>query len=274
METFKKCFAFLKSNKLWRWLAIALGVLIIIALAGKIFYSKHDENRPIIIGVVTDIHAGNQDTRKEGLEENNILHPIDFEKNFGSALKQMKDCDFILALGDNLNSSSKKYAEKLKKAAEEYPVIWTKGNHENDETFKLFHELNNYYFVDKGNWRIIVLDNGNINHSVDYQKSEYIPRGYMEPEQVEWLKGALKTDKKIVVSMHVPIFDRFNPGKIYSDQEYLAKMFEESGNVKYVLAGHFHITDWHEKINGIDYYILPSLSLEGGEGYYLKLELK
>lgn len=259
--------------KKWHKIGIMLAVIIIALGTAKIIFDKHEKNKMITIGVVTDIHAGNQDVRKEGLEENNILYPINFEKNLKSALENMKDCDYVLTLGDNLNSSSKKYAEKLKKTTDGFRIIWTKGNHENDETFKLFHEPTNYYFIDKGKWRIIVLDNGNIDHSVNYTKEEYIPRGYMEPEQVEWLKEALKTDHKIVISMHVPIFDRFNLGTIYPSQEYLARMFEESGNVKYVLAGHFHIENWHEKINGIDYYVIPSLSLERKEGYYIKLEL-
>lgn len=229
--------------------------------------------KTVKLGIITDIHAGNQDIRREGAEDDNVLFPSHFEKNVRSALRNMEDCDFILTLGDNLNRTSKKYAQKLLDITEGYPMIWTKGNHDEDKMFALFRQPKNYYYVDKGNWRIIVLDNGNIDHAVDYAKGQYIPRGYIEPEQVEWLKEALKTDKKIVVSMHVPVFDRFNQDLVYPGQEYLVRMFEKSGNVKYVFSGHFHVYDWHENINGIDYYILPSLELKDREGYFMKLEL-
>lgn len=255
-------------------IAVVMGGFFIASNYRKIVWSVPLLNpKTITIGVITDIHAGNQDRRTEGLESNNVLLPANFEKNLGSALSKMKNYDFILTLGDNLNTSSKKYTQRLLEMTQDYPMIWTKGNHDTDKMFRLFHQPHNYYYVDKGRWRIIVLDNGNIDHSVDYAKGDYIPRGYMEPEQVEWLKEALKTDKKIVVAMHVPVFDRFNTDSIYPNQQYLVKMFEDSGNVKYVLAGHFHIYNWHKNINGIDYYTVPSISLEGQEGYFMTLTL-
>ncbi|HRZ95748.1 MAG TPA: metallophosphoesterase [Candidatus Moranbacteria bacterium] len=226
----------------------------------------------ITIGFVADIHAGSQDLRTQGLEDENILYPSRFEENFKPALEKMEDCDLIIALGDSLNKPSKKYAKKIKDLTKKYPMAWVKGNHEDDEIFKEFQPINHYY-IDKGKWRFVILDNGNIDHSIDYAKEAYIPRGYMEPEQVEWLKEVLKTDRKIAVAMHVPIFDRFDFEKVYPELEYLKKMFEDSGNVKYVLAGHFHINEWHKNINGIEYYIIPSLSQKGKEGYSLTLTL-
>jgi len=256
------------------FLVITFGIYWLVANYRSFSWSVAPLNpKTITIGVITDIHAGSQDERTQGLEENNILYPSKFEENLRPALEKMKDYDVILTLGDNLNATSKKYPQKLLDITKGYPMIWTKGNHDEDKMFKLFHQPKNYYYIDKGKWRIIILDNGNIDHSIDYAKGAYIPRGYMEPEQVEWLKETLKTDKKIIVSMHVPIFDRYDFEKVYPQMEYLKKMFEDSGQVKYVLSGHFHINDWHKSINGIEYYIIPSISLKGGEGYFMTLTL-
>jgi predicted phosphodiesterase len=271
-DTFKNLALRIKKSKKWHIIAIILAALVILSTGEKLLFHYLEGRKMTTVAVITDIHAGSQDERKEGIEPDNILYPSKFEENLKSALKNMKDCDLIIALGDNLNKPSKKYAEKLREITKKYPMVWVKGNHEDDKIFKYFHPVNHYY-VDKENWRVIVLDNGNIDHSIDYSKSDYIPRGYMEPEQVEWLKEALKTDRKIIIAMHVPVFDRSNFDSIYPEQEYLIKLFENSGNVKYVLAGHFHINEWHKNINGIEYYIVPSFSLKGREGYTMILDL-
>lgn len=274
--SFKKYFIKIANSQNRKAILIVFLVALIISSLLIIFSLKNEPSepkkpeKPLVIGIISDIHAGSQDIRKNE-NVNNTIFPSHFEKNLRMALENMQDCDFILTLGDNLNNSSKKYTDQLKQITSGYPMIWTKGNHEDDKTFKLFSPTN-YYYVDKNNWRIIVLDNGNIDHEREKEKAD--PRGYMEPEQIAWLRNVLETKKNILISMHVPIFSESNPDFIYPDQEDLVEIFENSKNVKYVLAGHHHMNNWHKQINGIDYYIIPALSLEDKEGHYVKLELK
>jgi 3',5'-cyclic AMP phosphodiesterase CpdA len=270
-----KYFSEITGKKIRRISIIAIPAIIVVLAAGYFSFGYYNNHRTIELGIITDIHAGSQDMRDDSIEPNNILLPSNYKKNLESALPEMKKDDLILTLGDNLNVPSEKYTEELKKITAGYPMVWTKGNHDKPEFFKLLSDKN-YYYVDKNNWRIIVLDNSASDPNVELLNGAYDHKGYIDPDQMDWLKNALKTEKKIVVAMHVPVFDRFNldSAAIYPEQENLVKLFEESGNVKYVLAGHFHVYNWHKEINGINYYIVPSISLEGGEGYYMQLELK
>jgi 3',5'-cyclic AMP phosphodiesterase CpdA len=253
--------------------AILLIALIFLIL-GTIAFERYESGKTLTLGVITDIHAGSLDTRDDSIEPNNILHPSNYKKNLERVLPEMKKDDLILTLGDNLNAPSEKYTAELKKATAGYPMVWTKGNHDKPDFFKQLSGQR-YYYVDKKNWRIIVLDNSASDPEVEIPDGAYDQKGYLDPEQMDWLEGALKTEKKIIIAMHVPVFDRFqlDSAAIYPQQENLVKLFEKSGNVKFVLAGHFHVYDFNREINGIRYRILPSLELDGQEGYFTTLKL-
>jgi 3',5'-cyclic AMP phosphodiesterase CpdA len=273
-EIFKKYFSQITDKKNRKNSIIAFSAIIVVLAAGYFSFGYYNSHRTIELGIITDIHAGNQDTRSEGIEPNNILHPANFEKNVSQALKNMRDCNEIITLGDNMNTPSTKYTEQLKALTKGYPMIWIKGNHDRKDIFEKVLYPKNYYYLEKGNWRIIVLDNSEIDPGVQYSDTDYVPRGYIDSEQMGWLARALKTNKKVLVAMHVPMIDRFHLDSIRDDQKDLENLLESRGNVKYVLAGHFHVDNLHLTKNGIEYYVLPSISLEGGEGYYMKLELK
>jgi 3',5'-cyclic AMP phosphodiesterase CpdA len=250
-------------------------VAIIFLILGGISFEKYEREKTITIGVIADIHAGSQDVRDDSIEPNNILHPSNFETNLKKALNEMKGDDLIIALGDNTNTGSSKYGEMLKKITSPFPFVWVKGNHDTEESFAVLSPKK-YYYTDKGKWRIVVLDNSESDPNAEITNNDaYDQKGYIDPDQMNWLKDALKTEKKIVISMHVPIFDRFNldSATVYPQQENLVKLFEKSGNVKYVLSGHFHVYNFNREINGIQYYVLPSLELDGQEGYFATIKL-
>jgi 3',5'-cyclic AMP phosphodiesterase CpdA len=261
-------------KKNWKKISAISLVVIIFLILGKISFEKYEREKTLTIGVITDIHAGIQDVRDDSIEPDNILLPSNFRKNLEHMLSEMKKNNLILTLGDNLNVPNDKYAKELKKITAGYPMIWTKGNHDKPDFFKELSNQN-YYYIDKNNWRIIVLDNSESDPNLGSSDSSYDQKGYIDPDQMKWLENVLKTEKKIVIAMHVPIFDRFNldSAVVYPAQDNLMKLFEKSGNVKFVLAGHFHVYNWHRTINGIDYYIIPSLELKDKEGYYLTLTL-
>lgn len=78
----------------------------------------------------------------------------------------------------------------------------------------------------------------------------------------------------MLVTMHVPIFNEVDLNLVRPNMEYLKEIFEKSGNVKYVLSGHFHVIDKTIEINGVKYIIIPSISWVNHEGSYKALDLE
>lgn len=254
-----------KFKYLFLCLFLAIFAVVIILIVQK-------NSSKITIGFIADIHAGDQKLRTDGEEENSDIAPINFEKNISSALENLKDADLILSLGDNLNRPSKKNTQKLLEITKDYPLFWIKGNHDEDDDFNEFLSPDNYYFKDIENWRILVIDNSS-TFPDPTDKSEK-GRGYINIEQLEWIKKSLKTKKNVLIAMHVPIFDRYDLGKVRPEQQYLEDMFIASGNVKHVFSGHFHVHDRQIEKNGIIYHLVPSISLLSGEGRYHKITLE
>lgn len=261
------------------FLAVA-AVLIVIVVTGGFLWERK-QHRILVLGVISDIHAGDQKARDDGVEPENVLLPANYEKNLRNALENLRDADIVIALGDNLNKSGKKHAQKLSEIAKEFKreIIWTRGNHDDQKQFAEFLSPDNYYFRDYGKWRIIVLDN--TEKFPDYVKGDELDnvvnehgRGFIDAAQLEWLEKLLKTEKNVIIAMHIPLFYRNNLGETRFNQKELKEFFNRHENIKYVLAGHFHIADWNAKIDGIEYFIVPSLSLENREGYFLKLNLE
>jgi predicted MPP superfamily phosphohydrolase len=269
-----------KITKDWRKLAAALlTVAAFIFVAIRItdgvdaYIDKHDNN--LLIGFVTDIHAGSGATKEKG---SGTITPDHFEKNLKSALNDMEEADYIIALGDNIDKKKncQKYADQLKKMTSDFDVLWVKGNHDKDACFPLLSQKD-YYYKDFKDWRIII-----INNSYWYPKSQRRSMGkdkigMIDQEQLNWIKSSLQTDKKVLIAMHIPMWNDNGKGQPYTlrnDYVDFKKMLEDSGNVKYVLAGHYHDNNWIHEENGIVYYILPSIEQEGSEGYHMMLKLE
>lgn len=249
-----------------KFLFAGLFLFLILNLA----YLKFENSSDLKIGFVTDIHAGDQSYRDDGSEEDNIIFPDHFEKNFRNALLGMKRADLIFTLGDNLNRPSRKNAKKLVKISRSYPIYWGKGNHDKLNHFQEILSKERYYYVDKKDWRIIVLDNAEV-----YPEPAGIEehgRGFIDEKQLAWLKESLKTEKNIIIAMHVPMISR-SLDKIRDDYKQLEELFVKNGNVKHVFSGHFHVYDEHIEKSGIIHHLIPSLSLEGKEGFHYNIEL-
>ncbi|HCP08959.1 MAG TPA: hypothetical protein DIT25_04145 [Candidatus Moranbacteria bacterium] len=250
--------------------AALAGIFILSALAG---FAYVNNNSPVTLGIIADIHAGDQRWRDDGLEEDNILHPVNFEKNVGSALEDLEGADYIISLGDNLNRPSRKNTQKLLDLTKNYPMIWMKGNHDKPLHFNEMLSKENYFYKDKGNWRIIILDNSETAPGAT-KESEEQGRGYIDPEQLGWLEKMLDTKKNVVVFMHIPLVKRFNLEEFREDQLHVKELLEKYGNVRYVYAGHFHVHDKELESNGIKYRLVPSISLKDHEGAYKKIILE
>ncbi len=248
-----------------------LGVGILISLiVGSVWFLNYCSS-PLKIGFIADIHAGDQSVRDDGGEAMNVLIPNKFEKNVGEALRNMEDSDLVVALGDNLNRPSRKNTKKLLEVTKNYPMVWVKGNHDKLLHFNELLSKERYYYIDKKSWRIIVLDNSETY--ADITGIDEHGRGFIEDEQVAWLKKALQTKKNVIIAMHLPMLKRGDSNTIREDYKYLEELFVQSGNVKHIFSGHFHIYDEQIEKNGIIHHLIPSVSLESGSGFYYKIEL-
>ncbi|HBI33674.1 MAG TPA: hypothetical protein DEA43_03585 [Candidatus Moranbacteria bacterium] len=237
------------------WLLLGFFLIALIVFLNN----KRTEKSDYKIGLVTDIHAGNEKTRFN-IDGVDYGFPREYKKLFLKTLLEMKKekVDFVLAIGDNTNNGKNQYADTLVKIANEnkVEVIWVKGNHDREKTnvmrnFGLKGKY--YYFVDKGSWRIIVLDSSEIDPT---------NTGGISSEQTLWLKETLKTEKDIIIAMHHPIYSESDLEKRHPVYDEFQKIIEEAGNVKYVFSGHYHTVDFSKTVNGIEYQIIKSLTLE------------
>jgi 3',5'-cyclic AMP phosphodiesterase CpdA len=239
--------------------SLAISLVIVVVFGFILFQNIKDANRVNYkMGVITDIHAGNEKNRI--IDGNIINYPREYKKLFTTTLKEMKNngVDFVISTGDNTNNGKNQYADTLVRIAKEekMEIIWVKGNHDREATnvMKNFNVKDKYYYyVEKGRWRIVVLDSSEINPA---------GIGGMLPEQMNWLKETLKTDKNIIIAMHHPVYNEFDLEKAHDAYGEFQKLIEDSGNVKYVFSGHYHTVDFSKKVNGIKYEITKALTLE------------
>lgn len=240
-----------------------LVLFLLLAIAGGlcikfIYFAKPSikNKKSLNAAIVSDIHIGPD---KKGHSENAVVHPSEYKNNLQPTMESKPD--LIITLGDNLNDGEKKcqpWADNLKQTLSKFNVLWAKGNHDRD-CFRFFSDKNYYYQdYDKAGWRIIILD-----HDID-----------IDPNELSWLKEALKTNKKVLVATHVPFFSPSRDENAllpqYTEAE---KAISGSGNVKYVFMGHLHSRLWDKEYNGVHYYIIPAVSGEEYPKYFMKLTL-
>ncbi len=252
-----------KKKKYW-----IIGICIIIAVTIAVVFWQI--KKPLVVGVVTDIHAGHAKHRDMG--NGNDLTPKDYCKNLKKVFSQAK-ADFYIALGDNTLDGGNVEADMVLKCVKDNKkdFIWVRGNHDNDRAWKEF-ELPNYYYRDKGNWRIIVL-----------YDSVYDARGLggIDTKQLDWLKDKLNTNKKIIIAQHHPIW-QFK-SKIKDPNILLPSSGKNIGeelnilaqhkNVKYVFSGHIHTSNFCVKRDSYTYCRLYALSLKHHEASFMKFKL-
>lgn len=248
-------------------------LILVIVFAGSFFYYKR-VNSLTAIGVISDIHAANDKQRMvDGLVYG---YPRKYKEFFPFALEAMKKqgVSVVLALGDNTNVGKSHYAENLVGMAKNahMDVIWVKGNHDRKETevMKDFGVDPTNYFRDFKDWRIIVLDSTVIDTN---------GIGGIDEAQLKWLTESLKTSKGVIIAMHHSIWERTEDGKqvkdsIYPSYDKFEKIISQSGNVKYVFSGHYHIPDWVHVYNGIEYHIIPSLTRDEDNAQFKIVNLK
>jgi GT2 family glycosyltransferase/predicted phosphodiesterase len=192
---------------------------------------------------ISDIHASNKKTRVAESGKN-ILSPRMYIK----CLREVRNLnvDLVIATGDITNTGQRSYYKKVVKRTKGMEVVWVKGNHD-DNDFNKILKLNDFYYIEKENWRVIVLYS-----SVSDKKNI----GGLDTAQINFLKTSQDTEKNIIVAMHHPIFDEniLEPLEKYTD-------FREAlgPNVKYVLSGHWH-SNFEMDLDNIHYQTQEALS--------------
>lgn len=211
------------------------------------------------LGWVSDIHA---DRFKKRDVESGLLYPKKYAEYLPKVFEELQKQGVytVVATGDNTNSGNPEYARQIAKIASKkcMQVIWVKGNHDSQEAMNVLNskKQQHYYFEDFENVRVIALDN------TEDEKGGYL--GGVGLAQKKWLHEALKTNKKIIVAMHIPMFFE---GKLTENYNDLEKEFIENGNVKIVLSGHYHVPSQIEQ-DGIKFYTEGALTYDGSEGAY------
>ena len=205
---------------------------------------------------------------------------VSYERNADKGFSQALDTinklmpDFVLTGGDNImdalgqtyersDSLYNLYEELVKKL--KMPVYNTMGNH---EVFGLYessgvspeHDLygkklfedrlsKRYYSFDHKNWHFIVLDGISFTEDRHY-------RGWIDEEQIEWLKADLEKngkEKPVAVSIHIPLLSvgqqimqgpttAFKEGSVVNNALDVIKILEQY-KVKLVLQGHLHFLE-------------------------------
>lgn len=218
------------------------------------------------VGWVTDIHA---DRFKHRFVESGMLYPREYSDYLPKVFDALRSQGIttVISTGDNVNSGDDAYAAELVKIARERDmnVIWVKGNHDSEHSM---HALGvngaMYYTVEFRGTRIIVLDN--TTGMEDYS-------GTITDDEINWIRGELKTDEPVIVAMHIPIFPVSLETTVMSQYTELETMLHNSGNVKAVISGHLHIP-WQKEYDGLRFYGEGALTREGMEGEYGVIDLK
>ena len=230
--------------------------------------------RPFRIAHLTDIHLRPGKLPEESLAS--VLHSA-----------QELQADLIINGGDvifdALNTRRSeveiqwKTLHRILQAENSTPVLHVVGNHDilgwstpqrdpqtKLETLEQLELSKGYYSVERGGWKIVVLD------SVEYapqRSSGYLAR--LGEEQLEWLKLELsRSERPVCIVSHIPIlsacayFDGPNeegenwnvPGEwMHLDARAIKDLLREHPQVKLCLSGHIHLVDRLE-YHGVSYF--------------------
>ena len=202
---------------------------------------------------LTDLHIGDPAVKDEHLFS-------DTASALALVLAEVKRLQpapsFIVASGDLTNRGDvASYRELMRifAAADlDIPVVWALGNHDGRPGFRVgvlggHEDLEAPYFHDRviGGIHIITLDSS----------APYRVGGSIEPEQFEWLEGALVRHTelpKLIVSHHPPLLDEDNIAleweAIASADTIRLREMLAGHNVVGILSGHIHfdrVSVWH-----------------------------
>ena len=235
--------------------------------------------RPVVrFGMVTDLHYA---TKPSGIDDPGI-------RCFDDAPAKLRDCikvmnahkvDFLIELGDfkdmvETKEGTLKCLDDIEKVyatfnGRRYHVL---GNHETDCITKaeFLSRISNYgqkeakayYSFTVGKVTFVVLDANYTSKMEDYRPGNFDFRDTnVPPHEMKWLQGVLDSAPgPVVVFAHQLMDPVCDDIMRINNAEELRAMFEKSGKVKAVFAGHHHIGLAPNVHNGILYYTLRGMA--------------
>ncbi|MBI2439622.1 MAG: metallophosphoesterase [Candidatus Moranbacteria bacterium] len=274
-----------------RWGLIVVGVVVIAGVAwwcfDVFFMDKYFPATPTLfkIGFVNDWEY---DERKRMKHKLTNRAPVELRTAVDFLNKEFQP-DVVVGGGDYIESSNVK-KEKAKRYLREINTIfrdiqaerfYALGNHDmrsltKSEVREILGMEENHIMRDIGDWRIIVLDT-NFNKEDDSDRAEknYVV-GYVARSELEWLRKNLDTDRPVIVfSHHAPVSFIGEKGQLVQNilnEESVRTVLEERGNVVAVVSGHSPLS-YHERRNGIHYFIVDTLVNEPALGSFATIEL-
>jgi predicted phosphodiesterase len=172
--------------------------------------------------------------------------------------------DFVMSVGDvSLDGKNSHFTDykKIQKLIK-YPVIAAIGNHDDRTNFEKFVGDNEFSFVNRNSY-FIILDN---------------EEGELKEYQFKWLEEELKKGQKydhIFIAMHKPPFDPYQQDWYNMDNSPWAYRFRKmcgEYNVDMVFSGHKHMFK-HEVFDGVDHIVTGGggmlIEIPEAEGGYL-----
>ena len=230
---------------------------ILILLFATFFVFSSSANAKITEFVqVTDLHF-----------EQNEASVKNFDDLIKFINKNLKDADFVVFTGDNIDKANKKTLVEFLKMCKNLnkPYYIEIGNH---DCFKSHH-------LDKVTYAKLVGQYSNQKHKdfnfvvkhsdiififIDGMK-EIIPArsGYFKEAQLIWLDKQLTKykDKKVIIFQHFPLIDEREKSShnLHLSQNYF-EVLSKHNNFKAIFAGHYHQAK-EENINGIFHIVTP-----------------
>ncbi len=248
-----------------------------------IWHKKLQTQQDIKIGVITDTHVHpNRIDKTNKVDDAPRYLNEKYIKVLDKFVSQMTEFqpEFIVHLGDVIEGTNDEdfvgiqglelVEKEIKKT--DVPLYWVIGNHDlRSVTREQFKETLNLDSInqsfDVGDYRFIILD---ANYNADNlprspEGNSYI-RGNMPPQEIEWFKKQLETNKRVFVFMHHGVFQSNTPGDLKDDSDEfkmkqsiknadeLQDIFEEY-RVDGLFNGHMEARR-HEKVNRTDIYSL------------------
>ncbi|MCM1339683.1 MAG: metallophosphoesterase [Muribaculaceae bacterium] len=170
-------------------------------------------------------------------------------------LNEHPNLDFVMFTGDLIDKSLEKELKAVLPHLDKLNAPWyfAFGNHDRcvggylttlvyldmlRSANKNFQFKKAYYsFVPKKNYKVIVLD--------DIITDEITSNGYIDDEQLKWLKKELDSSKKdiVLIFMHVPVVEPFaSPNHRLRNATAVKYLIESYKNPIGVFQGHYHAT--------------------------------
>lgn len=189
-----------------------------------IWHKKIHTEEDLKIGIITDTHVHakrvNRDDKRDDAPRYLSTKDVTPINNFVTDMQEFEP-KFIIHLGDVIEGTGDEDYVGLagislvKKELEKVgvPVHWVLGNHDlrsvTKNQFKDVLKLDSLQQVfDIGDYRFIILD-ANFNPQGGFPgpdgNNRFIP-GFVPPEEIEWLKDQLATDKRVFIFMHQGIY--------------------------------------------------------------------